>query len=78
VGIVDEHRVIEVVSKNALSKYFVKYLRHPQPIILEKLDDNTINKEQGPLGCELHESLHRIILDSAVMAAKAAYVGVTS
>lgn len=78
VGIVDGHRVIEVVSKDELSKYFVKYIRHPQPIILEKLTDNTINKKTGPLGCELHESLHRIILDSAVRAAKAAYVGAAS
>lgn len=75
VGIVDKHRVVEVVAKSELDKYFVKYLRHPQPIILEKLENNTLNGEVGPLGCELHESLHRIILDSAVRAAKASFVG---
>lgn len=74
-----ELRQVELISAFPVSKYYVKYLRRPCPIILEELNgDDSINNTQRFSECELHESLHRIILESAVRAAKAAYVGAAS
>lgn len=69
-------RNVEIVSQAPLNRYYVKYIRHPKPIILADLDGVTINNESAQSdSCELHESLHRIILDSAVKAAKNSLAG---
>lgn len=62
---------VEILAKYPLEKYYVKYIRRPNPIILTDLSGSglTINKKTGPLECELHESLHRLILDGAVRMA---------
>lgn len=75
----DGERQVELISAFPVAKYYIKYLRRPCPIILEELTgDDSINNKQNFSECELHESLHRIILESAVRAAKAAYVGAAS
>ena len=62
------------------TQYVITYLKNPEPIILETLpqDDKgqlTIqNRSTGSAG-ELPESLHRMILDRAVLLAKQAYIG---
>lgn len=61
--------VIEVVSKYNVTDYYIRYLRKPDPIILEDLDELTIDGESAPSECELHESLHRRILERAVAEA---------
>jgi hypothetical protein len=61
--------VIEVVSKYNVTDYYIRYLRKPDPIILEELDELTIDGESAPSECELHESLHRRILERAVTEA---------
>jgi hypothetical protein len=73
----ERHRAVELVSKGTVGDYLVKYIRRPKPIILEDLTESGlfINGENKQSGCELNESLHRLILDNAVRAAKAAYVG---
>lgn len=65
----DGSNYVELVPKDTLGQYYVKYLRRPDPIILTNLGDLTINGESGPVECCLNESLHRLILDGAVRAA---------
>ena len=62
--------VVEIVCKYTVSDYHVRYLRRPAPIILENLPDGlVIEDESGLSECELHESLHRRILERAVAEA---------
>ena len=62
------------------TQYVITYLKNPDPIILKALPaDNdgqlTIQNEHEASAGELPESLHRMILDRAVLYAKQAYVG---
>lgn len=66
--------VVEIISKYTVSKYYVRYLKKLNPIILIDLPDGmTINGEYTASDfdapCELHESLHQRILDRAVRMA---------
>lgn len=62
--------VVEVVSKYSVTDYYVRYLRKPNPIILEDLPNELeINGVSTSSACELHESLHRRILERAVAEA---------
>lgn len=62
------------------TQYVITYLKNPDPIILETLpadndDQLTIQNKYTASAGELPESLHRMILDRAVLYAKQAYVG---
>lgn len=63
---------VEIVSKYEVLKYYLRYLRKPKPIILVDLKssdgfkDMEIEGESEPMGCELHEALHKRILERAV------------
>lgn len=58
------------------SKYFVRYIKRPSPIILEDLPDGlTINNKSKASDCILDEGIHHEILQRAVELAKAAYTG---
>lgn len=62
------------------TQYVITYLKNPAPIILETLTEDsdgqlTIQNEYTESSGELPESLHRIILDRAVLYAKQAYIG---
>ena len=60
--------VIEVVCDHPISSYYVRYLKKLAPIVLEALPNNlTVNGENGPKDCELHEALHHRILERAVL-----------
>ncbi len=62
--------VIEIVSKNPVNKYYVRYLKQLQPIILVDLPKGlTIKGESNQMGCKLHKALHQRILDRAVLLA---------
>ena len=54
-------------------------LRKPKPIILDGIGDPTLTIEgypaNEPLTCELDSSMHRMILDRAILYAKQAYIG---
>jgi len=65
---------VEVVPKYPLGKYYIKFIRRPDPIILTDLDGVTINDVSDVTGCKLHSSLHRLILEGAVRAALAGRV----
>jgi hypothetical protein len=59
--------IVEIVSKYRISTYYVRYLKKPRPIILEKLPEGLmIGEESGYSECELPEILHQRILDLAV------------
>ena len=62
---------VELISvKHPVSKYIVRYIRKPAPIILIDLEDGLeIEGETKATPCELHESLHRKILERAVLYA---------
>lgn len=54
--------------------YFVTFIKQPKPIILENLTGTlSINKETTQMTCQLHPSIHRLILTQAVALAAAAY-----
>lgn len=59
--------------------YTINGIRHPHPIILDGIDDPTLTIEgmttDTPQECDLDASLHRMILDRAVLYAKQAYIG---
>lgn len=63
--------VIEIVSKYNTTRYYVRYLRRPKPIIIADLDGMSINgyTYQGEDCCELPDSLHQRILERAVVMA---------
>lgn len=65
----DDTNTVEIIPKYNLGKYYVKYIRRPDPIILTNLGDLKINGISEETECKLHESLHRLILDNAVRAA---------
>lgn len=62
----------ELISKYSIVKYIVRYLRKPNPIILSDLSGTglSINGKTAEMTCELHEALHRSILERAVQLAR--------
>lgn len=65
----------ELVSNGTVTRYTVRYIRKPEPIILTDLSDEgyTIRGEFAPKTCKLHEFLHQAILTEAVRMAKAVW-----
>lgn len=62
--------VVELISKYNISKYLIKYLSKPEPIILENLpNDLTIEKVNKKTECKLNSILHHTILERAVQMA---------
>ena len=67
-------RYSELVSDNDIVKYTVRYLRKPEPIILQDLPEGlTIDGESTARTCKLPEALHQAILEEAVRRAKAVW-----
>lgn len=65
-----EKNIVEIVSKYEVDKYLVRYVRKLHPIILTNLPDGlTIQGESIITECELHPSLHDVILNEAVRIA---------
>lgn len=64
-------QTIQLIGVQNGDKYVMKYIRRPQPIILTDLTGtyDYINGKQALSLCELDESLHRVILQSAVQLA---------
>jgi hypothetical protein len=68
-------RIQELVTKETIKKYIARVLRKPIPIIIGdlgglKIDDFEYDQNRY---CELPNSLHRKILDRAVLLAKASF-----
>lgn len=64
---------IVVGPSDRLTKYTIRYIRRPQPIIVGNLDGLTIEGVGIPTECELDPSLHEEILQRAVELAKMAW-----
>lgn len=69
----DYMRYVELISKNNIDTYTIRYIRKPKPIILADLsllDDNlSIEGITEETQCELNPLLHKIILETAVSKA---------
>lgn len=64
---------LELVSEYTISEYSISFLRKPSPIILEQLEDVTIDGKTEVSTSELPENIHRQILLRAVQLAKSAW-----
>lgn len=61
---------VELVSDYSISNYLIRYIKRPNPIILTSLEGELeINNLKEVTQCELHEALHKIILDRAIQLA---------
>ena len=70
---------IEIVAKYNVIEYYLRYVKRPNPIILEDLPNQlTINGINSETQCELHDALHQRILENAVQMALRSKVGGTS
>jgi len=67
----------DTIDNTSSSKYSIRYVRKPSPIILVNLSSEglSINGVSTETSCELDEILHQEILQRAVELAKAAYTG---
>lgn len=67
------------ISSAPDSKYRIRYVRVPSPIIVESLSglNVTIDNQTAVMGCELPEEMHHEILERAVTLAKIAWQGAT-
>lgn len=65
--------IVEIICKYTITKYYLRYLRKLQPLILSDLGDGLeINGEStASQGCELDSSLHQKVLERAVSLALA-------
>ena len=72
--------LVELVSKHNISKYLVRYVQKPNPIILIDLDDDlSINDIQNETECQLPGFTHQRILDLAVeMAIQSRSIGLNN
>lgn len=62
--------IIELVSTYNISKYLIRYIAKPNPIILTNLSDGlSINGITKETECELNPVIHRAILERAVKLA---------
>lgn len=64
---------VEIISIYDTYKYKVRYVRKPKPIILYNEESLTIDGKDTQSPCELNESMHRMILDRAVLLASETY-----
>ena len=60
---------VEIIAKDSITEYLVRYIRKPKPIILTNLGDLSIEGESKVTECELPEVLHQEILNTAVRLA---------
>ena len=60
---------VEIIAKDSIAEYLVRYIRKPKPIILTNLGDLSIEGESSVTECELPEVLHQEILNTAVRLA---------
>lgn len=67
------NHLVEFISDYKISKYVIRYVKQPKPIILADISDGTIGGLNVPTACELHPSLHQIILKRAVDTAVKVY-----
>lgn len=62
---------VELVSNHDLGTYILRYLKKPEPIVLDDFPNESINGVSTCQTCKLSEFLHKDILDRAVRMALA-------
>lgn len=66
----DSNQSVELITKYPISTYKYRYLKKPSPIVLTDFDnDLSIEGVSTVSECEIHESLHDMILKRAVQIA---------
>lgn len=66
----NSNNIIEVITDYNIVSYLVRYLRKPNPIILDNFSEEvSINGKSNITECELNPIIHNIILDRAVRKA---------
>lgn len=61
---------VELISDYNISKYLIRYISKPSPIILEDLEEGlTINNISNKTECKLNTAIHQQILNNAVQMA---------
>ena len=69
-----ETHYTELVSDYPVASYTLRYMRKPDPIILEPLEGGlSINGKTEQMTCKMPEALHQTILTEAVKLAKAVW-----
>lgn len=64
-------KYVELISKHPVISYKLRYIRYPNPIILEDLPEGmVINGHSLKTPCELNPQIHQRIVDEAVLLAK--------
>ena len=69
---IDNKKVVELITPYLITKYQLRYLKYPKPIIITDLntafpsDNLSIDGLTDEQTCELNESVHREILDRAI------------
>lgn len=58
--------MVEIISEYTVTKYYIRYLRKLNPIIVAPLDDQSIDGISTVTECELPDYLHQRILERAV------------
>lgn len=60
---------VELVSNGTIDTYILRYLKKPEPIVLEDFQEESIDGVSKAQTCKLAESIHRDILERAVRLA---------
>lgn len=66
-------KLVELINSYQIKSYTIRYLKRPNPIVLEDFENVSINGVKIKTECELHESLHSTILLRAYEMALQAY-----
>lgn len=76
----DSSRKVDIVvgPSDTLTKYTLRYVRKPNPIIVEDLDELKIEGKSKTSDCELDPMIHEEIVQRAVELAKIAWVSTTA
>ncbi len=70
--------IVEIISDYEITKYIVKYLSKPSPIVLVHLGSLSIDGTNKETECKLNSALHRVILERAVRLALVSKTQVSS
>lgn len=75
----DSSRKVDIIvgPSDTITKYTIRYIRKPKPIIVSDLDGLTIEGEDSTCNCELDPILHEEIVQRAVELAKIAWAAST-
>lgn len=76
----DSSRKVDIIvgPSDTITKYTLRYVRKPAPIIVEDLDELKIEDKSSVSNCELDPMIHEEIVQRAVELAKITWVSTTA